>query len=97
MFYNWYIRGLFEPTKYHKEKFKGINPTTIPDQNLLEMICEITGMTELEVINQACDEIRERNVNFEWNFDEYFRGLQLQLHPKIREELRKAYFDLHKE
>ena len=93
--FNWYLRGLFEGNKYQQKKYKHINPTTIEDSELLEIICEVTGMTEPQVINEALQEIRKRSPGFIWNFDEYFKQLKLQLHPLVRDELRRAYFVLH--
>lgn len=95
MLYNWYLRGLFESKKYQREKFQNIDPTTFKDEELLEMICEITGLTEPEVVEQAKTHIRERNPEFEWNFGEYFRDMKFELHPAIRDELRRAHFVLH--
>lgn len=95
--YNWYLRGLFEPTHYHENKYKNIDPTRVPDSLLLEIICELTGLTEPEVINEASREIRTRMKTFEWNFDNYFKGHKFLLHPLIRKELCEAYYILQKE
>ena len=95
MLYNWYLRGLFETEQHQRDKYRDIDPTSIPDQNLLEMICEITGMTEPQVVEHALVEIRKHRPGFIWSFEEYFKDLRLQLHPLVREELRRAYFVLH--
>lgn len=91
---SWYLRGLFENETHQKTKFNGIDPSTITDDILLDIICDLTGMSELAVVEEAKKEIQKNHPGFSWSFDEYFNNLKLQLHPLIRDELRRAFYVL---
>lgn len=89
---SWYLRGLFENEKHQRTKFADVDPITIADEILLDVIADLTGQSELQVINEAIKEIQKTNPKFVWNFDEYFKDMKLCLHPLIRDELRRAFY-----
>ncbi len=95
MFYNRYLRELFEPAKYHSDKYRNVKIENVADSFLLEIICELTGLSEPRVIEKACLEIQKHLPEFDWNFDNYFKNLRLKLHPLVKHELQQAYFTLH--
>lgn len=92
--HHWYVINLFETRAQEKNRFKGALPFSILDSELLNIICEITGLTELEVINKAVKEIQTYQPNFFWSFDNYFINFKCQLHPLVRHHLRLAFLEL---
>lgn len=93
---SWYLRGLFESDKHQRTKFSDLDPTNVADEILLDIIADLTGQSELEVVNEARREVQKTYPGFVWNFDEYFKDMKLRLHPLIRNELRRAFYLLQK-